>query len=94
MTTTHIPENFQELLRPHLPFADAGSLAGTDELTALGLDSMGVVQLLADFEEGFGVELPDDILNEETFATVGSLWSALVTAGAAHTTGDADADAA
>ena len=38
---------------------------------------MSIVQLLADIEDSYGVELPDDILNEDTFATVGSLWLVL-----------------
>lgn len=69
-----VPHRFQEIVRPHLPYADAGDLAPPDDLTALGLDSMGVVQLLAALEEGYGIEFPDEILNQETFATVGSLW--------------------
>jgi len=72
-----IPHEFQTILRAHLPYVDSGELGAADELASLGLDSMGVVALLADFEDGYGIELPDDILNEETFATVGSLWQAL-----------------
>lgn len=77
MSTFEIPQEFQEILRPHLPYANSGDLAAEDELAALGLDSMGVVQLLADLEDRYELELPDDILNEETFATVGSLWLVL-----------------
>jgi len=73
----HIPLSFEELLKPHLPFAEAGALEPGDDLGGLGLDSMSIVQLLADIEDSYGVELPDDILNEETFATVGSLWLVL-----------------
>lgn len=72
-----IPETLQEILRSRLPFVDSEKLAASDELVGLGLDSMTVVQLLGDLEETYGIELPDDILNEETFATVGSLWLAL-----------------
>lgn len=75
VTTVEVPARFQEILRPHLPYADADALHGSDELAALGLDSMGVVQLLADLEDQYDLDLPDEILNEETFATVGSLWS-------------------
>ncbi|MFI6298514.1 phosphopantetheine-binding protein [Nonomuraea sp. NPDC050790] len=73
-----IPDDFQRILRPHLPYADSGAFEARDELAGLGLDSMGVVQLLVDIENGYAVALPDDILDEETFATVGSLWEALV----------------
>lgn len=79
MTPVDVPLRFREVLRPHLPYAVADDLTPDDDLAALGLDSMGVVQLLADIEDGYDVELPDEILNEETFATVGSLWSALST---------------
>jgi acyl carrier protein len=72
-----IPAEFQDILRPHLPFADAGELGGESELASLGLDSMSIVALLGDLEDSYDVELPDEIVNEETFATVGSLWAAL-----------------
>jgi acyl carrier protein len=74
-----IPQTFQDVLRPHLPFADSGELVETNELAGLGLDSMSIVGLLADIEDRYDVELPDDILNEATFATVGSLWLTLST---------------
>ena len=64
-----IPLPFQELLRPHLPYAGAGPLAAGEDLAALGLDSMAVVQLLSDVEAEFGVELPDEILDELMDAT-------------------------
>ncbi|MFC7916791.1 phosphopantetheine-binding protein [Streptomyces sp. NPDC057386] len=72
--STAIPQRFQDLIRPFLPYADAGELDAGRELAALGLDSMGVVQLLAALEEGYDLEFPDDALNQDTFATVGSLW--------------------
>ena len=77
MTAVEIPEKFQDILRQHLPYADTGDLAPANELAGLGLDSMSIVQLLGDIENGYDVELPDDILNEDTFATVGSLWQTL-----------------
>jgi acyl carrier protein len=72
--TTDIPIAFRKTLLTHLPYADNADFAATDELTALGLNSMGVVQLLTDLEETFGLELPDELITEETFGTVGSLW--------------------
>jgi len=77
VTAVEIPEKFQDILRQHLPYADTGDLAPANELAGLGLDSMSIVQLLGDIENGYDVELPDDILNEDTFATVGSLWQTL-----------------
>jgi acyl carrier protein len=77
VTTMNVPYIFSKAVLPHLPFSNGEELAATDDLTALGLDSMGIVQLLADLEEEFGIEVPDEVINEETFATAGSLWQAL-----------------
>ncbi|MEU6854789.1 phosphopantetheine-binding protein [Actinacidiphila alni] len=73
--TRKIPRTFQDVLLPRLPYAEGDELSPDADLAALGLDSMGVVQLLADLEDHFGVELDDELLTEETFATVGSLWA-------------------
>jgi acyl carrier protein len=69
-----LPRVFRDTLLSHLPYADSDELADTDDLASLGLDSMGVVQLLTELEDNFGLELPDELITEETFATVGSLW--------------------
>ena len=76
-TDTEIPSRFLETLRPHLPYAGGGDLTAADDLAALGLDSMGVVRLLVDLEENYELDLPDELLTEETFSTVGSLWATL-----------------
>lgn len=84
MSSPVIPDKLQVILRSHLPYADSSELSDSDELAGLGLDSMGMVRLLAALEDSYDIELPDDILNEDTFATVGSLWrtlSVLVTSG-------------
>jgi acyl carrier protein len=72
--TTDIPVAFRKTLLTHLPYADSAEFTAADDLAALGLNSMGVVQLLTDLEETFGLELPDELITEETFGTVGSLW--------------------
>jgi acyl carrier protein len=77
LTMVRIPNGFQDVLRPHLPYADSSEISAADELVNLGLDSVGVVRLLADIEDKYEVELPDDILDEETFVTAGSLWQRL-----------------
>lgn len=75
--TLPIPPGFLEILIAHLPYALGDRIAGDDDLAALGLDSMGVVQLVTDLEETFGFELPDELLTEDTFATAGTLWAAV-----------------
>jgi acyl carrier protein len=70
-----IPRSFRKTLLAHLPYAVDEDFTAADDLAALGLNSMGLVQLLTDLEETFGLELPDELITEETFATAGSLWA-------------------
>ena len=77
MSTTEIPRRFQDLLRSHLPYADAGELSASDPLAALGLDSMSIVAMLVAIEDDYDIELPDELIDEDTFETVGSLWQAV-----------------
>jgi acyl carrier protein len=68
---------FESTLRQHAPLADDGEIAPDVILSSLGLDSLALVSLLLDMEEAFGITIPDDFLVAETFATAGSLWSAI-----------------
>jgi acyl carrier protein len=71
------PAEYEDVLRQHLPLAGDGRLRPDAELVDLGLDSLGLVALLVDIEETFRVEIPDELLNGETFASVGALWTVL-----------------
>ncbi len=66
---------FAALLRRHLPSADGVQLSPDTPLRELGLNSLHAVDLLFDLEETFGVELPDNALSPDAFATPGGLWS-------------------
>ena len=69
---------FDGKLRRFLPLLSAfESLPGHAVLRELGLDSMGVVELLAVLEQDYGVRFLDDALTMETFATPASIWAAL-----------------
>ncbi len=68
---------FEEVVRPHLPRAAGKPLRADDKLAALGLDSLQTIQVLLDIEGAYEVSFPDELLTAETFATVGSLWSAV-----------------
>ena len=70
----NMPSSFRKILLARLPYADDEEFAPDDDLAALGLDSMGTINLLIDLEEAFGLELPDGLITEETLATAGSLW--------------------
>lgn len=68
---------FTDLLRRHLPFADAVQLTADSKLRELGLDSMLAIELIFALEDTFGVVFPDEVLSESTFETAGSLWTAI-----------------
>jgi acyl carrier protein len=76
-TTTAWDSGFEDVLRPHLPYAGGRALRPDDALADLGLDSLEVINLLLDIEGTYGLAFPDEMLTAETFATVGSLWDAV-----------------
>ena len=70
---------FLELVRPHLKLLDGGKELVLDaDLEGLGLDSQAALNLMLDLEDAFGVMFADSMFTEETFATPGSLWRALL----------------
>ncbi|MGX1885239.1 acyl carrier protein [Streptomyces sp. NPDC055287] len=69
---------FTEMLKPFLPFLGDQDITAETPLRELGLDSMQAIELMFTLEDTFGVQLPDEALTEQTFATAGSLWNAAV----------------
>jgi acyl carrier protein len=71
-------DQFETLLREHLPFLSADSDLLPDlGMREFGLDSLGVVDLLVSLEYAYGIRMTDDILSMDTFATPAVLWDAL-----------------
>ncbi|MFD0399829.1 acyl carrier protein [Kitasatospora sp. NPDC059811] len=70
------PAEFEEILRRHLPMAD-GPVSADELLADLGLDSLAMVNLVMDLEEGMGISVPDERLVSETFKTAGAVWAAV-----------------
>lgn len=66
---------FVALLRPYLRYAGDEDIAPDARLRDLGLDSMRAIELLFAIEDAYALEIPDEFLNEATFATARSLWS-------------------
>ncbi|MGV9289093.1 acyl carrier protein [Streptomyces sp. NPDC003719] len=75
---------FIDLLTPFLPNLGDRPLTEDSRLHDLGMNSMKAIDLLFAIEDGLGVSLPDEDLNDTTFATAGSLWAAVRRAGAAE----------
>jgi acyl carrier protein len=72
---------FEAVLRPRLPYlTDDAELSPDAPLRELGLDSMQAVELVFDLEDALDVQLPDEAMTAETFATAASLWVALTAA--------------
>ena len=69
-TRENVRTEVKEILRPH---AQAGAeLTEASHLVAdLGIDSLGVMEVIADIEDKFKLTIPDDALREvETIADV------------------------
>lgn len=59
---------------------EVGSDSPTDK-TLLGLDSLGLVELVVRLEEYFRVDIPDWILDDEVFGSIDNLTAMLVQVG-------------
>ncbi|MGK5627821.1 phosphopantetheine-binding protein [Streptomyces sp. URMC 123] len=71
-------EAFEEVLRPLLPLLPEGEPLGAElDLRAAGLDSLGTVELLTNLEYAYDVEVPDELLTFEIFASPAALWKVI-----------------
>lgn len=70
MTETDLASQLQDILRPHLRFLKAEEPVPMDEdLGRFGLDSMSSIDLLMEIESQLGVQIPDELMTADTFAT-------------------------
>jgi acyl carrier protein len=66
------------LLRPFLRLLSATAPIPLDaDLGSLGLDSLQAIDLLMAIEQEFGVQIPDEKIAADTFATAGNLLALL-----------------
>ncbi|HEY1620465.1 MAG TPA: phosphopantetheine-binding protein [Streptosporangiaceae bacterium] len=73
-----LPGHFERLILPHCRFADpAGPLAPDTPLSELGVDSLEIVELIVDIEDAYRIELPQELLTPEVFASPATIWQAL-----------------
>lgn len=71
MNLTESLAEIESVVRPHLKFLEADApLGAEDSLGEAGLDSMASIELLLDLEEKFEVTIEDDLLTENSFATL------------------------
>ncbi|NUP11980.1 MAG: acyl carrier protein [Polyangiaceae bacterium] len=75
-TRERVREEVIQILKPHVQ-ADT-ALSETSHLVAdLGIDSLGVMEVVADLEDKFKLHIPDDALREVD--TVGDVAKAITT---------------
>jgi acyl carrier protein len=68
-------QRFEELLRQYLPFTTPDEELGPhSDLRDLGLDSLGMVELLAALEGTYGMRFRDEALTLDSFKTPEVLW--------------------
>jgi diaminopimelate decarboxylase len=73
-------ERYEQLLIGVLPrLSRSGAVAPDTNLRAVGLDSMAIVEIVVRIEEAYGIRLPDETLQAETFRTPGDLWAVVRT---------------
>ena len=73
-----------EIARPHLKFLEEGSdFSTTDLLADAGLDSMASINFLLDIEDELGIEIPDELIEENSFETIRTVTALVATAQAA-----------
>ena len=73
-----IDETLVALIRHRLKYIEEGDHIDCDhQLKPLGLDSMEAIDLLLDIEDSFNIIIPEQYLNEETFATIRTLSTAV-----------------
>lgn len=71
---TTLQSRIEEIIRPNLKFLNKGASIGKeDNLGELGLDSLAAINLLFDIESEFGVTIPDEVLDENTFSSIANL---------------------
>jgi len=72
------PPDFENLIRTHCRFlSDDTPIDGDVLLTAMGADSLQIVELIVGIEDTFDLILPQSVLTPEVFATPAAIWRAV-----------------
>jgi len=67
-------DKYRRILAASLPDASIDDVEPESRLADLGMESVTLVQLVVQIEEAFDLNLTDDVLTEDTFESVESLW--------------------
>ncbi|MEV6927323.1 phosphopantetheine-binding protein [Dactylosporangium sp. NPDC051485] len=76
MSTVEPPKAFEDVVLFHLPdVTDPGAFTSHTPLGSLGLDSMGMIALMASLENAFDFTFPEEDVTTAAFYSADSLWS-------------------
>lgn len=71
-------KQYEHIVRGHCRgVASDAALDPHTPLALLGIDSIEIVSLIVDLEDELDLELPEQAITPETFATLGTLWDML-----------------
>ena len=74
MQATESLTRIEAVVRPHLKFLEPEAPLGADDnLGEAGLDSMASIDLLLDLEDTFDLSIDDDLLTENSFASLAEI---------------------
>lgn len=68
-------DRFEHIVRENVTVRTEEPLTPDVSLANLGLDSLKTVGLLIAVEAEYGISVPDEMLDLDTFATPGALWA-------------------
>jgi acyl carrier protein len=73
-----VTPTLEKILRVHARFIPADSDINPEmSLESLGVDSIGMIELILQIETEFDLEIPAEQITPETFATPASIWRLL-----------------
>jgi acyl carrier protein len=73
-----LSDKLEKILREHARFVSDDADIGPDEpLSALGVDSLDMFELIVHIEDDFDIAIPPQQINPQTFATPATIWRML-----------------
>ena len=76
---TLVNEQYEAILRQHMPVDDDFTFRDDTVLRDAGLDSLSAVDVMLSLEDTFGITFPDSMLTYEVFRHFASLRDAVAT---------------
>lgn len=71
-------EKLEKILQEHARFIAVGAnIQSNMTLASLGIDSLGIIELIVKIEDEFDLEIPPEQVTPDTFSTPDSIWQLL-----------------